>query len=64
MKDELLAAESEVQVKAADHGYNVTIVTDATSSLSADWQHAAVNFALTNIAAAIDTAAVVAHLRG
>lgn len=49
---------------AADHGYNVTIVTDATSSLSADWQHAAVNFALTNIAAAIDTAAVVAHLRG
>ncbi|PXA72120.1 isochorismatase family cysteine hydrolase [Cryobacterium arcticum] len=49
---------------AADHGYNVTIVTDATSSLSADWQHAAVNFALTNIAAAIDTATAVARLRG
>ena len=45
---------------AADHGYTVTIVEDATSSLSAEWQHAAVSFALTNIATNTDTAAAVA----
>ncbi|WEO75972.1 cysteine hydrolase [Cryobacterium sp. SO2] len=48
---------------AADLGYEVTIVTDATSSLSAEWQHAALNFALTNIATATDTASAVAALR-
>lgn len=47
---------------AADHGYEVTIVADATSSLSADWQYAALNFALTNIATATDTTAAVAAL--
>jgi ureidoacrylate peracid hydrolase len=41
---------------AADHGYTVTIVEDATSSLSAEWQHAALSFALTNIATSTDTA--------
>jgi len=40
---------------AADHGYTVTIVEDATSSLSAEWQHTAVNYALTNIATNIAT---------
>jgi len=48
---------------AADHGYEVTIVTDATSSLSAEWQDAAVGFALTNIATASDTATVSATLQ-
>lgn len=48
---------------AADHGYEVTIVTDATSSLSAEWQHAALNFALTNIATATDTTTAVTTLR-
>jgi nicotinamidase-related amidase len=48
---------------AADHGYDVTVVTDATSSLSAEWQHAALNFALTNIATATDTASAVDSLR-
>lgn len=45
---------------AADHGFTVTIVEDATSSLSAEWQHAAINFALTNIATNTDTATAVA----
>ena len=48
---------------AADYGYEVTIVTDATSSLSAEWQDAAVGFALTNIATASDTATVTTALR-
>jgi ureidoacrylate peracid hydrolase len=47
---------------AADHGYTVTIVEDATSSLSAEWQHAALNFALTNIATTTDTATASAAL--
>ena len=47
---------------AADHGYTVSIVEDATSSLSAEWQHAALNFALTNIATATDTATASAEL--
>jgi ureidoacrylate peracid hydrolase len=48
---------------AADHGYEVSIVTDATSSLSAEWQHAALDFALTNIATATDTTTAVTALR-
>jgi len=47
---------------AADHGYSVTVVEDATSSLSAEWQHAAVSFALTNIATNTDTASASAAL--
>jgi ureidoacrylate peracid hydrolase len=49
---------------AADHGYRVTLVEDATSSLSAEWQHAATSFALTNIATVSDTATVTAQLVG
>jgi nicotinamidase-related amidase len=48
---------------AADHGFTVTIVEDATSSLSAEWQHAAVSFALTNIATNVDTATASAALK-
>lgn len=47
---------------AADHGYEVTLVEDATSSLSAEWQHAAVGFALTNIVTVSNTATVTAAL--
>lgn len=58
-----MAVEHTVR-DAADHGYEVTIVSDATSSLSADWQRAALGYALTNIAAVEDTAAVTSSLRG
>jgi nicotinamidase-related amidase len=47
---------------AADYGYTVTVVSDATSSLSAEWQHAALNFALTNIATVTDTATAASAL--
>lgn len=49
---------------AADHGYEVALVQDATSTLSAEWQQAAVGFALTNIASITDTATVTAALTG
>jgi ureidoacrylate peracid hydrolase len=54
-----MAVEHTVR-DAADHGYRVTLVEDATSSLSAEWQHAAVSFALTNIATITDTAGITA----
>lgn len=47
---------------AADRGYRVTVVSDATSSINADWQRAALGYALTNIATITDTAAVTAAL--
>jgi gluconolactonase len=34
----------------ADAGYEVIVVSDGTSTLSDDWQNAALNYALTNIA--------------
>jgi nicotinamidase-related amidase len=34
---------------AADHGYRPVIVTDATSSINADWHGAALTYGLTNI---------------
>ena len=52
-----MAVEHTVR-DAADHGYEVTIVSDATSTISADWQHAALNYALTNIATVATTAEV------
>ncbi|WP_114558428.1 isochorismatase family cysteine hydrolase [Desertihabitans aurantiacus] len=57
-----MAVEHTVR-DAADHGYQVTLVQDATSSLSAEWQHAATNFALTNIATTSDTASVTAAMK-
>jgi nicotinamidase-related amidase len=56
-----MAVEHTVR-DAADHGYTVTIVSDATSSLSAEWQHAALDFALQNIATVTTTDEVVADL--
>lgn len=43
---------------AADHGYRVVVVSDATSSINSEWQSAALGFALTNIAEIVDTGAV------
>ncbi|MFD9667623.1 cysteine hydrolase [Rhodococcus sp. NPDC059968] len=48
---------------AADHGYRAILPADATSSLSADWQAAAVGYALTNIAEIVTTADVTAGQR-
>jgi len=45
---------------AADHGYRVVLAADATSSLSADWQTAAVSYALTNIADIVTTSDITA----
>jgi len=58
-----MAVEHTVR-DAADHGYEVTIVEDATSSLSPEWQQAAIGFALTNIATITDTATVSASFKG
>lgn len=44
-----MAVEHTVR-DAADHGYRPILVTDATSSINADWHEAALNYALTNIA--------------
>jgi ureidoacrylate peracid hydrolase len=57
-----MAVEHTVR-DAADHGYEVTVIEDATSSLSPEWQRGALDFALTNIATITDTATVVAGLR-
>ncbi|MGO2749568.1 MAG: cysteine hydrolase family protein [Pseudoclavibacter sp.] len=56
-----MAVEHTVR-DAADHGYEVTLVEDATSSLSPEWQQAATSFALTNIAVVTDSATVIAAL--
>lgn len=56
-----MAVEHTVR-DAADLGYRVTIVSDATSSISDDWQRAALGYALTNIATIADTATVSAAL--
>lgn len=57
-----MAVEHTVR-DAADLGYRATVVSDATSSINAEWQHAALSFALTNIAAVADTASVTQALK-
>jgi gluconolactonase len=47
---------------AADHGYEVVLVTDATATVSDEWQQAAVSYALTNIAELVTTGEVVRAL--
>lgn len=47
---------------AADHGYEVVLVTDATATISDEWQHAAVSYALTNVAELVTTDEVVGTL--
>jgi ureidoacrylate peracid hydrolase len=49
---------------AADFGYAVTVVSDATSSIDADWQRVALGYALTNIATIATTKDTVALLSG
>ena len=48
---------------AADAGYRAIVVTDATSTINDEWQHAALDYALTNIAERVPTADVVAALK-
>jgi ureidoacrylate peracid hydrolase len=57
-----MAVEHTVR-DAADHGYRVTVVSDATSSINDDWQRAALGYALTNVATIADTATVAAALQ-
>lgn len=47
---------------AADHGYEVVLATDATATVSDEWQHAAVSYALTSIAELVTTDDVVSAL--
>ena len=47
---------------AADAGYNAIVVTDGTSTIDDEWQRAALDFALTNIADRASTADVLAVL--
>jgi nicotinamidase-related amidase len=49
-----MAVEHTVR-DAADHGYRAVLVTDATSSINADWHKAALTYALTNIAEFLST---------
>lgn len=56
-----MAVEHTVR-DAADLGYAVTVVSDATSSINDDWQRAALGYALTNIASIADTATVAGEL--
>jgi gluconolactonase len=39
----------------ADAGYEVLVVSDGTSTTGEEWQHAALNFAMTNVARVIST---------
>ena len=46
----------------ADAGYEVVVVSDGTSTTSDEWQHAALNYALTNVAQVADTSEVIGAL--
>jgi gluconolactonase len=46
----------------ADAGYHVFVVSDATSTTGDEWQHAALNYAMTNVAQVITTDAAVQAL--
>jgi gluconolactonase len=48
---------------AADAGYNAIVVTDGTSTIDDDWQNAALNYALVNIAERVPTSDVLAALK-
>ena len=48
---------------AADAGYNAVVVTDGTSTINDEWQDAALNYALVNIAERSSTADVLAVLK-
>jgi gluconolactonase len=46
----------------ADAGYTITVVSDGTSTTSDDWQHAALNYAMTNVGRVLTVDEVVAEL--
>jgi nicotinamidase-related amidase len=48
---------------AADAGYRAVVVTDGTSTINDEWQDAALNYALQNIAEQVPTKDVVAALK-
>ena len=43
----------------ADYGYNVVIATDGTSTINDEWQNAALNYAMNNIATKMTSAAII-----
>jgi gluconolactonase len=48
---------------AADAGYEVVVCSDGTSTVNAEWQHAALSYALTNVAQVATCTQVAAALR-
>ena len=48
----------------ADAGYEVVVIADGTSTTGEEWQHAALNYALTNVARVASTNEVVDALIG
>ncbi|SER93534.1 Nicotinamidase-related amidase [Gracilibacillus ureilyticus] len=46
----------------ADYGYNVVIATDGTSTVSEEWQEAALNYAMNNIATKMSTAEIIGNM--
>jgi gluconolactonase len=46
----------------ADAGYTITVVSDGTSTTSDDWQHAALNYAMTNVGRVLTVDEVIAEL--
>ena len=46
----------------ADNGYNVVIATDGTSTINDEWQEAALNYAMNNIATKMTTAEIVENI--
>jgi gluconolactonase len=48
----------------ADKGWRMIVVEDCTSTVDADWQNAAINFALQNVSTVASSAQVIAELGG
>lgn len=46
----------------ADHGYRVVIATDGTSTISEEWQKAALDYAMNNIATKMTSAEIISHI--
>lgn len=46
----------------ADYGYNVVIATDGTATISDEWQDAALNYAMNNIATKMTTEEIVRNI--
>lgn len=46
----------------ADYGYNVVIATDGTSTISEEWQEAALNYAMNNIATKMTSEEIVKNI--